>query len=144
VITKDKISEIKQALPEPYWDLADVFSKYNSNTLPPHHREFNHKVKLEQENAVSYRPLYKINTEELGVVREYILDNLYKRFIVPSNAPFTSPILIVEKLGGGLCFYVNYCKLNTITRKDCYPLPLINKILEYISKAKIFTKLDIR
>jgi hypothetical protein len=41
-----------------------------------------------------------MNVEELEVVREYILDNLYKGFIIPSNAPFTSPILMVEKLGG--------------------------------------------
>jgi hypothetical protein len=84
-----------------------------------------------------------MNIEEIEVVREYILDNLYKGFIIPSNAPFTSPILMAEKLGGGLHFYNNYYKLNTIIYKDCYPLPLINKILEYISKAKIFTKLDI-
>jgi hypothetical protein len=112
--------------------------------LPPHRGEFNYKVKLEQENAVSYRPLYKMNTEELEAVREYILDNLHKGFIIPSNAPFASPILMAEKPGGGLHFCVDYRKLNAITRKDHYPLPLIDKILEHISKAKIFTKLDIR
>jgi hypothetical protein len=84
-----------------------------------------------------------MNIEELEAAREYILDNLYKGFIIPSNAPFTSPILIAEKPGRGLYFCINYYKLNTIIYKDYYPLPLINKILEYISKAKIFTKLDI-
>ena len=91
----------------------------------------------------SYKPLYKINIEELEVVGEYILDNLYKGFIISSNTLFTSPILIVKKLEGGLYFYINYYKLNTIIYKDYYPLSLINKILEYISKVKIFTKLDI-
>jgi hypothetical protein len=85
-----------------------------------------------------------MNAEELEAAREYILDNLYKGFIIPSNAPFASPILMAEKLGGGLCFCINYCKLNAIMYKDHYPLPLINEILERISKAKIFTKLDIR
>jgi hypothetical protein len=112
--------------------------------LPPHRGEFNHKVELEQENAVGYRPLYKMNVEELEAAREYILDNLYKGFIIPSNTPFASPILMAEKPGRGLHFYVNYRKLNTIIHKDRYPLPLINEILECISKVKIFTKLDIR
>jgi hypothetical protein len=84
-----------------------------------------------------------MNAEELEAAQEYILDNLYKGFIIPSSAPFASPILIAEKPGGGLYFYINYHKLNTIIYKDCYPLPLIDKILEYISKAKIFIKLDI-
>jgi hypothetical protein len=142
-IAEDEISEIKQVLPEPYWDLADVFSKCDSDTLPPHRGEFDHKVELEQENAVGYGPLYKMNAEELEAAREYILDNLHKGFIIPSNAPFASPILMVEKPGGGLHFCVDYRKLNTIICKDYYPLPLINKILEHISKVKIFTKLDI-
>jgi hypothetical protein len=33
--------------------------------------------------------------------------------------------------------------LNTITIKNCYPLPLIQEILARLSKAKIYTKLDI-
>ena len=84
-----------------------------------------------------------MNTKELEVAREYILDNLYKGFIILSNTLFISLILIVEKLEGGLYFYIDYYKLNTITYKDYYPLLLINKILEYVLKAKIFTKLDI-
>jgi hypothetical protein len=85
-----------------------------------------------------------MNAEELEAAREYILDNLHKGFIIPSNTPFASPILMAEKPGGGLRFCVNYHKLNAIIHKDRYPLPLINEILEHISKAKIFTKLDIR
>jgi hypothetical protein len=38
---------------------------------------------------------------------------------------------------------MDYQKLNTITKKDQYPLPLINELLEQLSKAKIFTKVDI-
>ena len=47
-------------------------------------------------------------------------------------------------LYGGLQFCVDYRKLNSITHKDRYPLPLIDEVLERISHAKVFTKLDIR
>ena len=30
-----------------------------------------------------------------------------------------------------------------ITQKDCYPLPLIDKLMTQLNSAKIFTKLDI-
>ena len=49
----------------------------------------------------------------------------------------------LKKPGGGLRFCVVYRALNTITRKDRYPLPLINDTLERISKATWFTKLDV-
>ena len=63
---------------------------------------------------------------------------------MPSNVLFMSPILIVLKLGSRLRFYIDYRKLNTLTKKDIYPIPLVDELLQRISKAKIFTKLDIR
>jgi hypothetical protein len=81
---------------------------------------------------------------ELEAVKDYITENLDKGFIVPSNAPYASPILMVKKADGGLRFYVDYRKLNALSRKDVYPLPLIQEVFQRIGKAKIFTKLDIR
>jgi hypothetical protein len=40
-------------------------------------------------------------------------------------------------------FLINYRALNTITKKDRYPLLLIYKTLQWISKAKWFTKFDV-
>ena len=82
--------------------------------------------------------------EELVAIKEYLLENLHKGFIVPSNTPFASLVLFMSKPNGGLYFCIDYWKLNSITKKDQYLLPLINETLAYITKAKIFTKLDIR
>jgi hypothetical protein len=82
--------------------------------------------------------------KELEAAQEYILENLNKDFIIPSNAPFASPILITSKPDRGLQFYIDYRKLNALTKKDQYPLPLIKEVFKRLSKAKIFTKLDIQ
>ena len=71
-------------------------------------------------------------------------ENLSKGFITPSHAPFASPVLMARKPGGGLRFCVDYRKLNAVTKKDRYPLPLVDELMERLSRAKIFTKLDIR
>ena len=39
---------------------------------------------------------------------------------------------------------VDYRPLNKDTIRDSYPLPLIDEIFDRISKAKIYTKLDLR
>ena len=39
---------------------------------------------------------------------------------------------------------VDYRRLNTATRKDRYPLPCINDLLERLGKASVFTKIDLR
>jgi hypothetical protein len=111
--------------------------------LPPH-RSYDHKIVLEAENNLGYSPLYKMTAKELETTKQYLVDNLNKGFIAPSQSPFAAPVLFVKKADGSLRFCIDYRKLNQITRKDRYPLPLIDETLARISKAKIFTKLDIR
>ena len=78
------------------------------------------------------------------MIKQYLIENLKKRWIEPSQAPYSSPVLYFKKPNGDLRFCVDYRKLNAITKKDRYPLPLIDETLARIISARIFTKLDIR
>lgn len=124
---------VRQLLPERYQEYADVFSKAASDELLPR-RTNDYQIELEEgktaESAVGYSPLYKQTAQELEAARNYIMDNLNKGFIWPSAAPFASPILMAQKPGGGLQFCVDYRKLNAITRKDRYPIPLVDELME--------------
>ncbi|KAJ5134995.1 retrovirus polyprotein [Penicillium bovifimosum] len=139
-----EMDEILRVLPAEYHDLADVFLKRKSDELPPHRKGVDHDIVLEAEAQPGYCPLYKLSTQELQEAKKYILANLDKGFIVPSSAPYASPILMARKPGGGLRFCVDYRRLNALTKKDCYPLPLIDEVLQRTSKAKFFTKVDMQ
>jgi hypothetical protein len=39
---------------------------------------------------------------------------------------------------------VNYCGLNQLTIKNRDPLPLISGLLDQLSHAKVYTKIDLR
>jgi hypothetical protein len=122
-----------------------VFLKKALNQLSPHCTH-NHKIQLKNTdslNNIRYSPLYYYLAVELKKVKRYITENLDKGFINTSQAPFVSLILFVKKKDSSLRFCINYRKLNNLTCKDRYLLPLISKTLTYIAKAKIFTKLDI-
>ena len=138
---------IRQRLPQRYKEYSDVFSKAASDELPPH-RSNDYQIHLEDgthpEQTIGHSPLYKQSREELEAAREYVIDNLSKGFIGPSAAPYASPILMARKPGGGLRFCVDYRKLNSITRKDRYPIPLVDELMERLGDAKVYTKLDIR
>lgn len=60
-----------------------------------------------------------------------------------SNSPWSSPVVMVRKRDGSWRFCVNYRKVNEITQKDAYPLPRIDKTLEALSGAQLFTTLDL-
>ena len=134
---------VERLLPTIYARYKGAFSKAASDELPPH-RIYDHKIQLEANNSLGYSPLYQQSTAELKATKQYLVDNLDKGFISPSQAPFASPILFVKKANGSLRFCIDYRKLNAFTRKDRYPLPLIDETLARLSRAKIFTKLDIR
>ena len=67
--------------------------------------------------------------KELSLYKKYIKENLSKGFITASSALYVSSVLFVQKPKGGLRFCVDYQKLNTMTRKDWYLIPLIDKTL---------------
>jgi len=143
--TEDDADEsLKNSLPRTYHQYLDVFSKAESDKLPPFRKGVDHKITLDKDLELGYSPLYRMTLEELQAMKKYLDENLEKGFITPSEAPFASPVLFVQKPGGGLRFCIDYRKLNSLTRKDQYPLPLIDETLAKISGAKIFTKLDIR
>ena len=50
----------------------------------------------------------------------------------------------MRKKDGTTRFCVDYRKLNKVTRKDSYPLPRIDDILDQLSGSKWFSTLDMR
>ena len=54
-----------------------------------------------------------------------------------------APILFVKKKDGSLRLCVNFHVLNKVTKKDCYPLPLISDLLDAPRKAWIYSKIDL-
>ena len=80
---------------------------------------------------------------KLQKVKEYLNENLSKGFITPSKAPYSSPVLFALKANGDLRFCVDYRKLNALTKRNRYPLPLIEEVIGKIKGYKHLTRLDI-
>ena len=127
-----------------YHDFLDVFSKEASNTVSPH-TKFDHKIELLKDaGKLGHSALRGMSVPQFEFVKKFLEEHLKKDFIKASSALCSSPILLAKKPGGGIRFCVDYRKLNAITKKDAYPLPLIAETIAQLKKAVIFTKIDIR
>ena len=136
----------KTVVPAEYHDFFDVFSKDISDTLRPYGK-YNHKIELLKDKDLSdlgHSALRGMSAPQLEFVKKFLEEHLKKRFFEASSAPCSSLILLAKKPGGGIRFCVDYWKLNLLTKKDAYPLPLIAKTMARLKKAIVFTKIDIR
>lgn len=143
-----KKTDPREKLPAHYHEFLPVFDRTKADQLPPNRPGIDHSIPLQtdedgKEKDPPFGPLYGMSREELIVLRRTLTELLDKGFIRASSSPASAPVLFVRKPGGGLRFCVDYRSLNAITRKDRYPLPLINETLRAISKAKWLTKLDV-
>lgn len=87
-------------------------------------------------------PPYKTGPAQRAVVEEHINAMLKDNICQPSNSPWASPIVIVPKPGGKTRFCIDFRKLNKITKKDVYPLPRIDTLLDCFVGKCFFTIMD--
>ena len=122
-----------------YSDYSNVFSAENAAELPENTGMNEHAIELEEGKQPPFGPIYSLGPVELETLKTYIETNLANGFIRPSKSPAGAPILFDRKPDGSLRLCVDYWGLNNITIKNQYPLPLIGKLLDWLSRAKRFT-----
>ena len=129
-------------IPGCYAAYEDVFSAKLADTLLES-SEYDHAIELEGKMP-PHLPLYNLSKTELDTLKDYLDSALEKGWIQESSSPAGAPIIFVPKKDGSMRLCVDYRKLNAITVKNRYPLPLVSEMLDRFGKAKIFTKLDVR
>lgn len=81
---------------------------------------------------------------ERKIIEKNLSDMLRQNIIRSSSSPWSSPVVLVQKKDCSVCFCVDYCAINKITRRDVYPLPRIDDALDSLHGAEYFSSLDLR
>ena len=120
-----------------------------------------HRIMLEEDSKTSREHQRRINPILSDVVKKEVQKLLEVGIIYPiSDSQWVSPVHVVPKKGGvtvvnnekgesiaqimvnGSRMCIDYRKINKSTRKDHFPLPFIDQMLERLAKHSHFYYLD--
>jgi hypothetical protein len=142
LISSETIPLISQ-LPDSLKDYLDIFLATNTKKLVSY-RDIDIAIDLQPGKELSYRLIYPLLQTELVALKEFLKENLKKGFIRKSKSLASTPILFVPKKDRGLYLCIDYRSLNTVTIKNRYLLLLITEIIDRVTRANYFSKIDLK
>ncbi len=99
-----------------------------------------HTIDLEASKHPPYSPICCLGPVELEPLKTYTWNVDLSGL---SSLPLELPSFLSKSLDGKLRLCVDYRGLNIVTIENQSPLPLISKSFDCLSRAKLFTQLDI-
>ena len=84
-----------------------------------------------------------MSAAEAAEVRRQLDNYLAKGSIKPSCSPWGALIIFIRKKTGELRISVDYRALNRLTKKDVYPLPCIDNLLDKLIHAPFLSDIDL-
>jgi hypothetical protein len=137
-----KLKSFEDIVPMSLHTYADVFSETVFDSLPEH-RKWDHTIELECEPLLGFRKVYPVTLTEQTEMDTFLEEALATGRIRQSKSPLGALVFFIKKKDGKLRFVQDYRALNAITRKNQYPLPLIDDLIHWHKGARYFTKLDV-
>ena len=130
-------------IPEEYQQHHKVFSEEQLQWLPSH-SIWDHAIEL-LPGAPNSLPgqLLPLNLEEKAEIHKFIQEHLNQGTICISKSPYAANFFFVKKKDGKLRPVQEYHLLNKWTKKNKNMSPLINQVINRLSRCTLFTMVDI-
>ena len=108
-----------------------------------HPSVFTHHIYIKEDFKLVRQPQRRMNPTLKDIVKEELQKLLDAGFIYPiSDSEWVSPLVLVPKKNGKWIICVNYRDMKKSTKKDHFPLPFVDQVLDSLEGKKFFSFLD--
>ncbi|KAK1602536.1 hypothetical protein QYE76_017967 [Lolium multiflorum] len=126
-----------------YLEFQDVFPDELPHGLPPL-RGIEHRIDLIPGAPLPNRAAYRTNPEDTKEIQRQIQDLLAKGYVRESLSPCVVPVILVPKPDETQRMCMDCRPINAITVRYRHPIPRLDDMLDELSGATIFSKIDLR
>ncbi|KAK1681398.1 hypothetical protein QYE76_042246 [Lolium multiflorum] len=127
----------------PMTEFGDVFPEEVPAGLPPL-RGIEHQIDLIPGASLPNRAPYRTNPEETKEIQKQVQALLDKGYIRISLSPCAVHVILVPKKDGTWRMCVDCRAINNITIRYRHPIPRLEDMLDELSGAVVFSKIDLR
>ena len=102
-----------------------------------------HHIDTGDHAPIRQRP-YRVPESQKARIESCIQDMLDQGVIRPSQSAWASPVVLIKKPDGTDRFCCDLRKVNSVTKKDAYPLPRIADTLDALSGTQFYSSVDLQ
>ena len=143
ILTNTSVEDLPEEIQELLENFADIVVDELPHSLPPI-RSINHHIDLILGASLPNKTAYRLTPRENEEVKNKVQKLLDKGLVRESPSPCAVPTLLSQKKDGGwrMCTYSR--SINKITIRYIFPLPMTDDLMDCLSGASYFSKIDLK
>jgi hypothetical protein len=143
VLTNTRVDDLPEEIQELLEEFADIIVDELPHSLPPI-TSVSHHIDLIPGASLPNKAAYRLMPQENEEVKRQVQDLLDKGLVRESLSSCAVPTVLNPKKDGGWRMCTDSRAINKITIRYRFPLPRMDDLMDCLSGAKYFSKIDLK
>jgi hypothetical protein len=142
-LTSTRVDDLPEEIQKLLGEFVDIVVDKLPCSLPPI-RSISHHTGLIPEASLPNKSAYRLMPHENEEVKRQFQDLMDKGLIRGSLSPCVFPTVLSPKKDGGWRMCTDSREINKITIRYRFPLPRMDDLMDCLSGARVFSKIDLK